>query len=94
MGITVPVFESPEMLARKFNLAVLYAQIKKIKRGHYQLEFVPITMEGAKSAEHEITDRFIELTESSIRKDPSYYLWTHRRWKHRDKVPEEFRNEA
>ena len=90
LNITVPVFESPEMLARKFNLAVFYTRIEKIKRGYYQLEFVPICEEGADTQEHEITDRFFELTEDSIRTNPPYYLWTHRRWKHRDKVPEEF----
>lgn len=84
MGIKVPVFDSPEILARKFGLAVVYAQINKLKRGHYQLEFVPITSNGKKTEEHEITDRFIELTEASIRANPAYYLWTHRRWKHRE----------
>ena len=88
MGIKVPVFDSPEILARKFNLAVVYAKINKLKRGHYQLEFVPICEQGAHTNEHEITDRFIELTEASIRHQPEYYLWTHRRWKHRDKNEE------
>ena len=91
MGITVPVFESPELLARKFNLAVLFARIKKIKRGFYQVEFVPITENGSETSVHEITDQFIELTEACIRDHPADYLWTHRRWKHRDKVPAEFK---
>ena len=84
MGIRVPVFDSPEILARKFDLAVAYARIEKLKRGHYQVEFVPITPNGKNTKEHEITDRFIELTEQSIRSNPAYYLWTHRRWKHRE----------
>ncbi len=92
MGITVPVFESPELLARKFDLAVLYTRIRKLKRGYYELEFVPITDGGAATSDHEITDRFFDLTEGSIREEPSLYLWTHKRWKHRDKVPEEFRD--
>ena len=84
MGIRVPVFDSPEILARKFGLAVVYARIEKLKRGHYQIEFVPITSNGKNTKEHEITDRFIEFTEQSIRSNPCYYLWTHRRWKHRE----------
>ena len=87
MNITVPVYDSPELLARKFDLAVVFAKISKLQRGHYQLEFAPITSNGAKTAEHEITDKFFELTESCIYEAPAYYLWTHRRWKHRDKVP-------
>ncbi|MGI9547687.1 MAG: lysophospholipid acyltransferase family protein [Flavobacteriaceae bacterium] len=90
MGITVPVFDSPELLARKFDLAVVFAKISKLKRGHYQLEFVPITKSASETQEHEITDQFLRMTENSIGEQPAYYLWTHRRWKHRDKVPSEF----
>ena len=91
MGITVPVFDNPEYIARKFDLAVVFAKISKKSRGHYQFEFVQIAERGSLAEEHEITDRFIELTEECIREDPHLYLWTHRRWKHRDKVPEEFK---
>lgn len=90
MGVTVPVFDSPELLARKFGLAVVFAKISKPKRGYYQLEFVPITKNGSLTDAHEITDRFFKLTEECILQAPSYYLWTHRRWKHRDRVPPEF----
>ncbi len=90
MGITVPVFENPEQIARKFDLAVFFAKISKVRRGFYELEFVPISEQASLTAEHEITDKFIELTEDCIRQDPSLYLWTHRRWKHKDNVPAEF----
>ena len=83
-----PYLTVPKYIARKFDLTVVYARIEKLKRGHYQLEFVPITAQMAKTTkEHEITDRFIELTEASIRSNPAYYLWTHRRWKHREVGP-------
>ena len=90
MGITVPVFDSPELLARKFGLSVVFAKIGKIKRGHYQIEFLPIAKDGRATSDHEITDRFIEYTEQCIVEAPAYYLWTHRRWKHRNNVPPEF----
>lgn len=90
MGITVPVYDSPEILARKFGLAVVFGRISKLKRGYYQLEFIPIAADGSKTEKHEITDRFFELTEQCLIDAPPYYLWTHRRWKHRDKVPPEF----
>ncbi len=91
MGITVPVFDNPENLARKYDLTVLFAKNRKVKRGFYETEFVHITDRGSTTQLHEITDRFIELTEDCIREEPAHYLWTHRRWKHRDKVPEEFK---
>ena len=30
-----------------------------------------------------ITRTFFELLEKQIRNAPEYYLWTHKRWKHR-----------
>ena len=87
MGVTVPIFNGPESLARKLGLSVVYARVSKKSRGHYALEFVPICKDGRQTRNHEITDQFLRLTEAQIRNDPAFYLWTHRRWKHRDKVP-------
>lgn len=90
MNITVPVFNGPEVLARKFDHAVVFAKVSKVKRGYYRTEFIPIAMEGGKTEKYEITNQFLRLTEEEIIQNPAYYLWTHRRWKHRDKVPEEY----
>jgi KDO2-lipid IV(A) lauroyltransferase len=90
MNIKVPVYNSPEILARKYDHAVVFAKVTKVKRGYYSTEFIPIATEGSKTKENEITDQFLRLTEEEIIQNPAYYLWTHRRWKHRDKVPEEF----
>jgi KDO2-lipid IV(A) lauroyltransferase len=32
---------------------------------------------------YSITDQFIERVEQQIYEAPEYYLWTHKRWKHR-----------
>ena len=90
MNIKVPVYNSPEILARKYDHAVVFAKVTKLKRGYYNAEFIPIAEEGSKTKENEITDKFLRLTEEQILKNPAYYLWTHRRWKHRDKVPAEY----
>ncbi len=90
MGVTVPVYNSPEILAKRFDHAVVFAKVSKIKRGHYSTEFIPIAIEGSKTVQNEITDTFLRLTEKEIRQNPQYYLWTHKRWKHRDKVPKSF----
>jgi len=87
MGITVPIYNGPEILARKLDLAVVFARVTKVKRGYYSLEMVPITRAGSATAEGEITEKFLRLTEDLIREEPAHYLWTHRRWKHRDKAP-------
>lgn len=91
MGITVPIYNGIETMARKLDLAVVFLKVSKVKRGFYQAEFIPITLSGKETAPNEITKKFIALTEQQIRERPEHYLWTHRRWKHRDKVPEEFK---
>ncbi len=90
MGIKVPVFNGPETLARKFDLAVLFAKVSKLRRGYYSIEFIPICENGKQTEKNEITDAFLKLTEEQINTRPEYYLWTHKRWKHRNKTPRSF----
>jgi len=90
MGITVPIYNGTETLARKLDLAVVFLKVSKVKRGYYQAEFIPITASGKETEPNEITKKFIALTEEQIKERPEHYLWTHKRWKHRDKVPAEF----
>ncbi|MGP1993959.1 lysophospholipid acyltransferase family protein [Zobellia laminariae] len=90
MGVKVPVINGAESLARKMDLAVVFLKVSKVKRGYYNAEFIPITTAGSSTEKNEITDKFLRLAEQQIREQPEYYLWTHRRWKHRDKVPVEF----
>lgn len=83
MGIEVPVHTGPEMLAKKYNMNVVFAKVKKIKRGYYELTIVPLS-ENAKSVpDFEITEAYIKEVEKQIAEAPEYYFWTHKRWKHR-----------
>ena len=89
MGIRVPVFEGSERLARKMDMAVIYLHVEKVGRGYYQATLKPITKDAPAEPEHVITKKFIELLETQIRNKPEYYLWTHKRWKHRNEpIPE------
>ena len=90
MNIKVPVHTGAEMLAKKLDMAVVVFRVKKIKRGYYETTFETITTTPKKYKDYEITDIFLKLVEQQIYEAPEYYLWTHKRWKHRDHVPEEF----
>ena len=90
MGIKVPVVNGAEIMARKLDLAVVFLKVSKVKRGYYKAEFIPITTSGANTEKNEITDKFLRLAELQIHEKPEHYLWTHRRWKHRNEVPEAF----
>lgn len=90
MGIKVPIHTGAEMLAKKLDMAVMFFGVKRLKRGYYETTFKTITLNPNEFKDYEITDIFLKLVEQQIREAPEYYLWTHKRWKHRDKVPVEF----
>ena len=87
MGVTVPVHVGAETLARKLDQVVLYVQVEKKRRGYYSTKFGLITETPKELPKHGITHAFLSSLEHQIRKEPAYYFWTHRRWKHRDKAP-------
>lgn len=90
MGIKVPVHVGAEVLAKRLDMPVMFYGVKKVKRGHYQTTFSTITLDPKSFKDFEITDAYIKLCEAQILDAPEYYLWTHKRWKHRDKVPAKF----
>lgn len=90
MNIKVPVHTGAEMLAKKLDMAVVFFRVKKLKRGYYETTFETITTSPNDYKDYEITDRFLKLVEKQIYDAPEYYLWTHKRWKHRNEVPPEY----
>lgn len=84
MGIGVPVFTGTEKLSRSLNMAVVYLHVEKVKRGYYVATFKPLTYQPKQEPEFEITRQYFSLLEAQINKAPEYYLWTHKRWKHRN----------
>mgnify|MGYP001401910419 CR=1 FL=1 len=89
-NIKVPVHTGAEMLSKKFNLVVINYVTRKIKRGYYETEFQLITDTPKSFKDYQITDNYTKLTEENIKIQPELYLWSHKRYKHRDKVPKEF----
>lgn len=76
-----PAITGTEVLARKFDYPVYFADITRIKRGYYSCKFIPISLEPRLTAENEITDIYMQLLEKRIQKAPEFWLWTHKRWK-------------
>ena len=82
-----PVFTGGERIMRKMNDAVFYVDMERPCRGRYICTFQLITREPATLPDNEVTRRFFEMLETSIRRQPAFYLWTHNRWK---RTKEEF----
>lgn len=87
LGINVPVYTGAEMLAKRFDMNVVFLKTKKIKRGYYEAS-IEILAQNVKSIpDYEITDKFLKLVEKQILEAPEFYFWTHKRWKHAGKNP-------
>lgn len=83
MGHYVPVHTGAEMLAKRFDMNVIFLKTKKIKRGYYEASFEVLSEDVKSVPNYEITDQFLKLVEAQILEAPEYYLWTHKRWKHK-----------
>jgi len=87
-GVKVPVHTGAEMLAKKNDLVVINYRAKKIKRGYYETNFELITENPKEYKDYEITDKFLRITERNITEQPEFYLWSHNRFKHKDRYEE------
>jgi KDO2-lipid IV(A) lauroyltransferase len=83
MGIEVPIHTGAEMLAKKLDMPVIFFSVKRIKRGFYETTFQTLAEQPNEYKNYAITDQFLKLVEQQIHEEPQYYLWTHKRWKHR-----------
>lgn len=72
-----------ERLAAKYGHAVLFGCIRKVKRGFYEVTFYPITDDPKNVDDGFILDKHTKYLEMVISEHPEYWLWSHRRWKHK-----------
>jgi KDO2-lipid IV(A) lauroyltransferase len=75
------VLHGPEKYARLYNLPVVFAAPRKIKRGYYKVKFILLIEDPSTTAPGEITLKYMNTLEQIILDRPEFYLWSHRRWK-------------
>ena len=85
LGVHVPMYNGAERLAIELDVPVVFAKIKRVERGYYELEFKTLTDQPKSLKKNEITDLFTEWLEAQIKEDPSQYFWTHKRFKYAKK---------
>ena len=81
-----PAFVGYDKLSTRMDLAFVFCEMKKVKRGYYQINYYRIYPEGEKFVEHEVVTKFHQLLENTINKRPDNYLWSHRRWKYQNAI--------
>lgn len=68
-------------VACKLSHSVVYMKMKRLERGKYEWELIPICQDASKFGADEIMKKYYALLEEEIRETPHNWLWTHNRWK-------------
>jgi KDO2-lipid IV(A) lauroyltransferase len=78
-----PVFLGTERIAKKLNYPIVFAQVKRVKRGYYEINAELLIENPKQTADGEITECHTKRLEGDIIAQPETWLWSHRRWKHK-----------
>jgi len=78
-----PFFKGPEKISSKLGQAVLYLSIRRVKRGYYSMHVDKLADSREEYDAGEITSRYVKMLEEDIKSEPETWLWSHRRWKHK-----------
>lgn len=72
-----------EYFAKKYDFPVFYYQVIQEKPGYYHVELEMISDTPQNTEYGEITEKYVQLLERTIKNQPQYWLWSHKRWKNR-----------
>lgn len=75
-------FAGPEKLAVAMNMPVIFAHIIRVKRGYYELTYLPVAEPPYDKTDPKIIERYAKVAEANILQQPANWLWSHKRWKH------------
>ena len=81
LGRETPFLYGAEKYAKDFDWPVVYCEILREKRGHFNVKYHLLTETPNELAKGEIIEMFVKKLEKTIESDKAYWLWSHRRWK-------------
>lgn len=77
------LFSGPMKIAVKTNQPVLFFHIRKVGRSRYEAFIYKLIENPSEVEPIEIMMAYVQKMEEIIRAEPEYWLWSHRRWKHK-----------
>ncbi len=77
------IFTGVERIAQKTGFPVVFLKIRKAYRGQYFVETELLCDDPKAAPANTITEAHVRVLEKLIREQPEYWLWSHRRWKHK-----------
>lgn len=83
LGIETPIHTGAETLAKRYDMNVIFLKSKRVKRGYYEATFEILSEDVKSVPNYKISEEFMRKVEQQIYDAPEFYLWTHKRWKHK-----------
>jgi KDO2-lipid IV(A) lauroyltransferase len=76
-------YPGPATLSKQFNLPIVFQWVEKTGRSKYKSKIELLIDNPSEKSESEIIKTYIRKMEEIIHEKPEFYLWTHKRWKHK-----------
>lgn len=72
-------------MAIRYNMGVFFLDITQVKRGYYHAKMIKIYDPCEQIGYPVIIERYKDLLENMIYRNPALWTWSHRRWKNKKK---------
>ena len=81
LGQPTAFYMGPEKIAQATRFAVIFAGMRRLARGRYEVSCELLAPAGERAAGGELTERYARAVERQVLAAPADWLWSHRRWK-------------
>ena len=81
LGQDTAFYVGAEQIARATRLPVLYLVMRRVRRGHYEVELKTLWDGRETLPANAITERYARACERDVLEHPADWLWSYRRWR-------------
>lgn len=81
-----PVLTGTEKIIKHYGFEAWYLDVRRVKRGYYEAEFVRLHETPHALPDFELTAIYYQMLEKCIKEHPELYLWSHKRFRHAEKL--------
>ena len=80
-GQDTAFFQGPGWIGAKLGYRAFFLAMRRERRGHYSVRFVPLAAPGEKPNPDQILRAYVQALEAHLRAHPAQYFWAYNRWK-------------
>ncbi len=81
MNKNTPVLTGTERITKRYGFEAFYVDVRRIKRGYWQAEFVRMHPNPTSLDDYKLTELFYKHLTQTIYRQPEFYLWSLNRFK-------------